>query len=42
MFDSISQHPPADTVKKREWLFHTAGTHVASGAFEAPRRQFSQ
>src|ERR1700759_5545820 len=33
MFDRLSQHPPTDTVKKRERLFHTAGTHVASDAF---------
>src|ERR1700749_2501832 len=33
MFDSPSQHPPSDTVKKRGGLFDTTGTHVASGAF---------
>jgi hypothetical protein len=37
MFDTNSQHPPSDTVKKRERLFHTAGTHVASGAPECTR-----
>jgi hypothetical protein len=33
MFDRVSQHPPTDTVKKRERLFHTTGTHVATDAF---------
>jgi hypothetical protein len=33
MFDRVSQHPPSDTVKKRERLFDTTGTHVASVAF---------
>src|ERR1700738_1207391 len=33
MFDRVSQHPPTDTVKKRERRFHTTGTRVASDAF---------
>jgi 8-oxo-dGDP phosphatase len=33
MFDRSSQHPPTDTVKKRERRFHTTGTRVASDAF---------
>lgn len=37
MFDKISQHPPTDTVKKRERRFHTTGTRVASGAWRRRR-----
>ena len=37
MFDKLSQHPPSDTVKKRERRFHTTGTRVASGAWRRRR-----